>query len=447
MFYFEHLLSTALGAVDSTRIMATVTNIAFAILVIGFLIGLYQAALRGGDLQALAITAIKYLVVAIILSNWTTVFRDVNGSFTSLADFVSNASGAKDMFINWMSQLQQQAITNPGLSFWDLITGDISGIITVGLLLVAYIIYALAMIIFCFFYMLYGTVLYVIGPLVLALIPISGIGQLGRAYAINIMIWNAWAVLYSIFGALITAVHFDQVNNILGNGFLGFLQGVPDSAMLGLVSIFYALAVAMVPFIAKGIISGDVGSTVVALVRAAGTAAGAALAAVSGFGAGAGAGAAATPAAAGSGAGGGSSSMAMSSSMPPPTPATSVAGFMQSGLASAMNSSSSPTAPSGGDATQPVHAETRSGYVYAPRSVTQAITFNVARALGRAAGRFRCFRNEIEIELKARSRIGLVVPHFDFLQLRFAFIALFSAKLVWRGISWIKKIGMDVKNA
>ena len=395
MFYFEHLLNTALGAIDGTRVIPTITNMAFAILLIGFLVGLYQAALRGGDLQALAVTAIKYLVVAMILSNWTTVFRDVNGSFTAVADFVSNSSGAGDMFMNWMTQLQQQATTNPNLTFWDMITGDISGTITVGLLLIAYIVYALAIIIFCFFYTLYGTVLYVTGPLVLALIPVSGIGQLGKTYAINLMIWNAWGILYSVFGALITAIHFNQVNNVLGNGFLGFLQGVPDSTMLGLVSIFYALAVAMVPFIAKGIISGDVGSTVMALVRAAATAAGAALAAVSGFAAGAGA--AAAPAA-GAGASGGSSSVAISSSMPPPTPATSMAGFLQSGMASAMNSNSSPVAPavSGGtngssrneNGSHSASASpARSGYIYSPKSVTQAVTFNVARALGRAAGR------------------------------------------------------------
>jgi hypothetical protein len=398
VFYFEHLLNTALGAIDGTRVIPTITNMAFAILLIGFLVGLYQAALRGGDLQALAVTAIKYLVVAMILSNWTTVFRDVNGSFTAVADFVSNSSGPGDMFMNWMTQLQQQATTNPNLTFWDMISGDISGTITVGLLLIAYIIYALAIIIFCFFYTLYGTVLYVTGPLVLALIPVSGIGQLGRTYGINLMIWNAWGILYSIFGALITAIHFNQVNNVLGNGFLGFLQGVPDSTMLGLVSIFYALAVAMVPFIAKGIISGDVGSTVMALVRAAAAAAGAALAAVGGFAAGAGAGSAATPAAAGAGGGGGSSSIAMSSSMPPPTPATSMASFLQSGLSSAMNSNSSPVTPvvsgtmngsSGNQNGTPQAAvsQARSGYIYSPKSVTQAVTFNIARALGRAAGR------------------------------------------------------------
>lgn len=399
MFYFQQLLNTALGGIDGTAIIPTVTNMAFAILLIGFLIGLYQAAMRGGDVQALAVTAIKYLVVAMIISNWTTVFRDVNGSFTAVANFISNSSGAGDMFLNWMTQLQQQATTNPNLTFFDIITGDVAGSITVLLLLVAYILYALAIIVFCFFYTLYGTVLYVLGPLVLALIPVSGVGQLGRTYAINLMIWNAWGILYSVFGALITAIHFNQVNNVLGNGFLGFLRGVPDSVMLGLVSIFYALAIALVPFIAKRVISGDVGSTAFALVRAGAVAAGAAVAGVSGFAAGAGA-ASGVAAPAGAGAGGGSSSTAVtvSSSMPPPTPNTSMAGFLQSGMASAMSSNNNPVAPTargdskgksvnrngGGTATA---RQGGSSHSYQPRSVTQMITFNVGRALGKAAGR------------------------------------------------------------
>jgi hypothetical protein len=399
VFYFQQLLNTALGGIDGTAIIPTVTNITFAILLIGFLIGLYQAAMRGGDMQALAVAAIKYLVVAMIISNWTTVFRDVNGSFTAVANFISNSSGAGDMFLSWMTQLQQQATTNPNLTFFDIITGDLAGSITVVLLLVAYILYALAIIVFCFFYTLYGTVLYVLGPLVLALIPVSGIGQLGRTYAINVMIWNAWGILYSIFGALITAIHFNQVNDVLGNGFLGFLRGVPDSVMLGLVSIFYALAVALVPFIAKRVISGDVGSTAFALVRAGAVAAGTALAGFSGFAEGAGSSPAST-ASAGAGSGASSTSVSINSSMPPPISATSTAGFLQSGLSSAMNSNSSPAAPmvSGGrNGSSGNQNGTRSsstgregsGYSYRPRTVAQALTFNFARALGRAAGRPR----------------------------------------------------------
>ena len=287
MFYFQQLLNMAMTAIDGTAIVPTVTNFAFAILLVGFLIGLYQAAFRGGDVQALAVTAVKYLVVAMIVSNWATVFRDVNGSFNAVANFIGNSSGAGDMFQSWMGQLQQQFVNNPSLTLWDIITGDPAGIITVLLLLVAYVVYALAIIVFCFFYVLFGSLLYVLGPLVLALIPISGIGQLGKSYAINLMIWNAWGILYAVFGALITAIQFNRVDDVLGNGFLGYLKGLPDSTLLGLVSIFYALAVALIPFIAKRIISGDAGSAVYSVVRAGIFAVGAAVAAGVGMSAGA----------------------------------------------------------------------------------------------------------------------------------------------------------------
>jgi hypothetical protein len=295
------------------------------------------------------------------------------------------------MFLSWMSQLQQQATSNPGLTFWDMITGDPAGTITVLLLIVAYLLYALAMIIFCFFYTLYGTVLYVLGPLVLALLPVSGVGQLGKSYGINFMIWNAWGVLYAIFGALITAIQVNRVNDILGNGFLGFLVSVPDSLMLGLVSIFYALAIAVIPFIAKRIISGDVGSTAFALVRSGAVAAGSALAGISGFATGLGMGSAGVVPS--SGAGSSSASIAFASSMPPPAP--TMPDFIRSGVASAMNSSSSPGTPSDGNRNDGSGsrdlAATASGRgahsSYRPHSVTQVISFNVAKALGKAAGR------------------------------------------------------------
>lgn len=404
MFYFQQLLNTALGGIDATSIITTVRSISFAILLISFLIGLYQAALRGGDLQALAATAIKYLVVALIIANWSTVFRDVNGSFNTVANSVGNSSGAGDMFLNWMTQLQQQAQSNPNLSFWDIISGDTAGAITVGLLLIAYILYALAIIVFCFFYTLFGTVLYVVGPLVLALIPIAGVGQLGRSYAVNLMIWNAWGILYAIFGALITAIHFNQVNDVMGGGFLGFLRGVPDSTLLGLVSIFYALAIALIPMIAKRIISGDVGLAAFALVRAGALAAGAALAAVSGLSAGmsagstggSSAGAGGGTAAAGTGSGGGPSAAASAASAAMPPPAPSMPEFLRAGMASGMSSeTSSPSStsmvePARGDGQQAAAVAVGGGrpsFAYRPRGVVETVTYNAARVVGKAVSK------------------------------------------------------------
>ena len=40
MFYFQQLLNMAMSGIDGTAIIPTVTNFAFAILLVGFLIGL-----------------------------------------------------------------------------------------------------------------------------------------------------------------------------------------------------------------------------------------------------------------------------------------------------------------------------------------------------------------------------------------------------------------------
>jgi hypothetical protein len=374
VFYFQQLLNTALAGIDGTAIIPTVTNCAFAILLIGFLIGLYQAAFRGGDVQALAGTAIKYLIVAMIVSNWATVFRGVNGSFNTVANFIGSSSGAGDMFQSWMGQLQQQFANNPSLTLTDIITGDAAATITVVLLVIAYLLYALAMIVFCFFYTLFGAILYVVGPLVLALIPIPGVGQLGKAYAFNVMIWNAWGTLYAVFGALITAIQVNQVNNILGNGFLGFLKGTGDSIILGLVSIFYALAIALIPFLAKKIISGDAGSTVYSLARAGASALGTVVAGTFGIAAGLSSGSVVS----GAGyAGGGSGSAGALIS-----PASGMGEFIRGGLSSAMTSNSSPPTPPSSRTNAPRQT---TGYVYRPHGSAQVLSYTVGRGLGAAA--------------------------------------------------------------
>jgi hypothetical protein len=274
------------------------------------------------------------------------------------------------MFQSWMGQLQQQFANNPALTLWDIITGDPAGTITVLLLLVAYVVYALAIIVFCFFYVLFGSLLYVLGPLVLALIPISGIGQLGKSYAVNLMVWNAWGILYATFGALITAIQFNRVNDVLGNGFLGFLKGLPDSTMLGLVSIFYALAVALIPFIAKRIISGDVGSTAYSLVRAAVFAVGAGVAAAVGMTAGV----AAAPAVAGGGASAAAGAAA-------PGSASGIGGFIRGGVSSAMSSNTSPPTPPPLSSSAPRKS---SGFVYRPHGAVQVLSYMAGRRLATA---------------------------------------------------------------
>jgi hypothetical protein len=402
MFYFQQLLNQGLAGIDRTGMIPAMVGMGYTILLVGFLIGLYQAALRGGDVQSLAVTGMKYLAIAIILANWSSVFREVNDSFNQVAQFIDNSSGAGDMFLSWMDQLKQQFAGDGISAFLPAVAATFAAITTALLLLAAYLIYALMVVVFAFFYVLYGCVLYVLGPLVLALLPMPGVGQLAKTYATNLMIWNVWGVLYATFGSLITAIQFNRVDQVTSQGFLkGFFLGSSDSTILGLVSIFYALALGLIPFIAKRIITGDVGSSAYALVRAGAVAVGAAVSAGAGFAAGAGVGGSA-----GAGAGAGSSSGtaghgvaagntgAMSSSMPPPQP--SLAATIRSGLMSATSGSPPPAPATGSNAAPAADGGTpqrsshtaqtggSSGRGFRPVGTLQTVAFHAARMAGGA---------------------------------------------------------------
>jgi len=136
------------------------------------------------------------------------------------------------------------------------------GAARIALLLVGYILFPITYALFSLFYTLYGSILYVVGPFVLALYPAFGFGVMARKYLVNLMIFNAWGVLYSIFGALMAAINMSSVNAVLNSGnFIGAFNGVTGSLLLGLASILLSLCIALIPYLAKRVVEGDVGQT------------------------------------------------------------------------------------------------------------------------------------------------------------------------------------------
>jgi hypothetical protein len=169
---------------------------------------------------------------------------------------------------------------------------------------------------------------------------------LAKSFATNVFIWSGWGILYAIFASLITAIQANRISDLSNSTFLGFFRGGLDSTALGLISIFYALALFLIPFIAKKLVSGDVGSAAYAMVRAAAVAAGAAVSAGAGFAAGTSAAEASSAAGAAGGVGSSAAtatSAATSSCSPPPEP--SLAGTIRSGMASALNAESAHPQP------------------------------------------------------------------------------------------------------
>ncbi len=117
-------------------------------------------------------------------------------------------------------------------------------------------------------------VLYVVGPLVLALYPALSTTPLARTYLTNLIIFHAWGLIYAILGCLMAAVNMGTVGQMLASGSVsGFFVGAGNTLLLALAGILFALCIALIPFIARRIVQGDVGSTMFAVVGAAMTAA------------------------------------------------------------------------------------------------------------------------------------------------------------------------------
>ena len=269
MFYFEQLLRTALNGIDSANVTTAVLSVAGAILLLSFLYSAYQAFASGGDVRMLAISGVKYLILGLVFANYATVFRDVNGMFNSVANFIYNSAGVGDVFANWMKQLAQYWQANGGASLWNLVTGLLSGLISLMLILSAFVIFPICYLVFTFFYAIYGSVLYVTGPFVLALLPARGLGQLSRSYLVNLMTFEAWGIIYAVLQVLISAVNLGSINAVLGaNGVLNSFVGSSQMILLALTACVFSLSIALIPFIASRIVRGDVGSTMLTMIGA-----------------------------------------------------------------------------------------------------------------------------------------------------------------------------------
>jgi len=268
---FERFLTQARSGIDSTGITSGMQNVAYVVLLVGFLWQVYQSALHGGDVRGLGTSLIKYVVTAVVVMNYGSVFTTINQGFVNAGNWVSGSGG--NVLQNWANDLQTQYNQAGFQQLWGLITGSIAGLIDGLLIIVAYILYPIVVVIFGFFYIFYGSVLYIFGPIVIALMPLGGANRLAKSYVENIFVWNSWPILFGGFGALLTAVQMGQVGQMLNqNDFLGGLGNLEGSFLIGIVSIVYSLAIAVIPFVAKRIVSGDVGSTAVAMVGTAVTA-------------------------------------------------------------------------------------------------------------------------------------------------------------------------------
>src|SRR5271170_615999 len=103
---FERFLTQAMSGINSGM-----QSVAYVVLLVGFLWQVYQSALHGGDVRGLGAGLIKYVVTAVVVMNYGTVYSTINQGFVNAGNWVSNATGG-NVFQNWANDLQTQ-FTNP----------------------------------------------------------------------------------------------------------------------------------------------------------------------------------------------------------------------------------------------------------------------------------------------------------------------------------------------
>ena len=273
MFYYEQMFNTALNGIMTAGLMSTMLTVAYGILLASLLFSAYEAWTKGGDVRALGVAGIKYLALGALFMNdgavYERVFRDVLAAFNQISHTMAGV-GPTDVFKAWANDIYVQGSLST--TFLNLVTGQIPGLLSALLLLVAMIVYPVAYALFAVFYSLYGAILFVTGPLVLALMPSFGLGALARRYAINVMIFGAWGLIYGIFCRLAIAINVHSMAALTSaNSFAGILAGASQEVLLAVASILFSVCILLIPVLAKRIVEGDLGGSMLTVLGAATT--------------------------------------------------------------------------------------------------------------------------------------------------------------------------------
>jgi len=264
MFYFQSMFLTVYNNINQSAYLSQIQIVAEAILLLAALFAVYEAYSRGGDVRGLALVGVRYLIMGLVITQYPNVFININYAFNNVAGIIQ----PNDVLTGFREQIAEYLGSNSGVAaWWEAIPGGVAGLISLVFQLLTVMIFPITYAIFAFFYCMYGSVLYVCGPLILGLYPAMGVGQLARTYMVNLLIWNAWGIIYAIFTQLLTAMGANSLNSVLTQqSFGGLFQGGSQMLLLSLSGILLALMIALIPFIANRVVSGELGSTLFAVL-------------------------------------------------------------------------------------------------------------------------------------------------------------------------------------
>jgi hypothetical protein len=269
---YQNGISTILSNASITPIGTAVKGVAISLVAVTALIGVYEAFIDGGNIRALCLTFFKYILAAFIINNWTQLFSTmVTDVATVTSTLTGNANVNSDVFDAFQQSLQTYyATTGDGIiqQLWNAATGNVLMAI---LTAICSFIESVAYTFFCLLYTFWGAILWGIGPIIVALLPSSGLGKYATAYLSKVGEWLMWPILYAILGAIMVALQMNTATAITNTTASQSAQ--VTQVYIVVASIALCVCLVTIPFTAHALITGQftlVGGAVMAVAAKAG---------------------------------------------------------------------------------------------------------------------------------------------------------------------------------
>ena len=246
--FFETIWTSSMGNVSS--ILGNIQNVAYTLVGVLLILGVYEAFARGGNMRDLLVHALKCAICIFLITNWTAFFTDIttNGVFKiagSLGgtDFYKALGAGQDGLTGIGDML-----TNQQSFSWTDLGKDLALLINDGAIGLA--VFANYIIYYAFetLFTAWGLILYALGPLLVAMLPSSFVAPIGKQYLQSLGQWLLWPILYTVIGTLSTSINTYQ-STITVNGANNFAQAI--------ITLIFILMMAVIPFIAHSLIKGD----------------------------------------------------------------------------------------------------------------------------------------------------------------------------------------------
>lgn len=249
MFFYDSFFNQALSALGGTA-LTSVQAVSYMILGITFLLSVYEAFARGGDTRQLMIGFLKYVVAAVAIQNWSAVFNDIHTSMESIAWAITSHDYVAVWQSNYANFLQQNAVaTTAGIAAF------MANFVSDSTRLIVALIFGVAVILFDFLYAIWGCVLFVLAPLLIATMPSVSLSGFGKKFLTGLAEWCMWPILYAVFAAMAFGMNSADVTSIAASkNYSDIVAGTSNMYLISVMSLVVGICLLFIPFLAHFLI-------------------------------------------------------------------------------------------------------------------------------------------------------------------------------------------------